>query len=323
MANNSSILNTSSLGSSSSNSINNTFGISSNTNVNSVLPNVASATGSLSNSSKEFLNSNTMISKIVFLIIIIIFFMFLFRIGFYVINYLMSPSRTPILIDGMINGQKSYIIEVDPNMNGSKPIYRSNDESNGIEFTYNSWIYIDNIYYQQNKYQHIWHKGDDKFDDSKKSKPGVSYPNNCPGVYIKPNTNVLSIFMNSYDNVLEEIEIDNIPVSKWICLTLRVQNKTLDIYFNGSLIRRHTLTGIPRQNYGKIWCAQQGGFGGYLSKLQYWDYAINYNKIQEILRAGPNLKLIGENTDVNPPYLAMKWYYDEMQGFNDANPILS
>ena len=129
--------------------------------------------------------------------------------------------------------------------------------------------------------------------------------------------------MNSYDNVLEEIEIDNIPVSKWICLTLRVQNKTMDIYFNGSLIRRHTLTGVPRQNYGKIWCAQQGGFGGYLSKLQYWDYAINYNKIQEILRAGPNLKLIGENTDANPPYLAMKWYYDEMQGFNDANPILS
>ena len=324
MSNNSSLSNTSSLGSSSNSSLGSNFGLSSNSSSgSSMIPNVSGASGSLSNSTKDFLESNSMISKIVFIIIVIVLFTFLFRLGFYIMNYFLSPSRTPILINGMINGQKSYVIEVDPNMSDSKPIYRSNDESNGIEFTYNSWIFIDNIFYQQDKYQHIWHKGDDSFDNSPKKKPGVSYPNNCPGVYIKPNTNVFSVFINTYDDVLEEIEIENIPVSKWICLTLRVQNKTLDIYFNGSLIQRHTMNGVPRQNYGKIWCCQQGGFGGYLSKLQYWDYAINYNKIQEILRAGPNMKLIGSNTDANPPYLAMRWYYDDMQGFNNSNPILS
>ena len=223
MSNNSSLLNTSSLGSS-NNSSSASFGLSSNSSSNSsMIPNVSGATGSLSNSTKDFLESNSTISKIVFLIIILVLFTFLFRIGFYIMNYFMSPSRTPILIDGMINGQKSYVIEVDSNMSDSKPIYRSNDESNGIEFTYNSWIFLDNIFYQQDKYQHIWHKGDDSFNNSPQNKPGVSYPNNCPGVYIKPNTNVLSIFMNSYDNIIEEIELDNIPVSKWICLTLRVQ----------------------------------------------------------------------------------------------------
>ena len=92
----------------------------------------------------------------------------------------------------MINGNKSYIVEVDPNLSDAKPIYRSDDQNNGIEFTYNSWIFIDNIFYQQDKYQHIWHKGDNNFDNAPDDKPGISYPNNCPGVYIKPNTNVLS-----------------------------------------------------------------------------------------------------------------------------------
>ena len=305
------------------NSTKSIFGAQQSSSLKNYLPttNIASTTGSLSNSGQEFLNSNTLISKIVIIIIVIIIFIYLFRVGLYLLNYFLLPSRTPTLIDGMINGNKSYIVEVDPNLSDAKPIYRSDDQNNGIEFTYNSWIFIDNIFYQQDKYQHIWHKGDNNFDNAPDDKPGISYPNNCPGVYIKPNTNVLSILINSYNNIIEEIEIENIPVSKWICLTLRLQNKSLDVYFNGSLIKRHSMSGIPKQNYGKIWCAQQGGFGGYLSKLQYWDYAIDYNSILNIVQSGPALNLIGNDVDATPPYLAMRWYYDEMQSFTD-NPFI-
>ena len=302
------------------NSIKNAFGTQQSNSLKNYLPttNTGSTTGSLVNSGKDFLNSNTLISKIVIIIIVIVLFIYLFRLGVYVLNYFLLPSRTPIIIDGMINGNKSYVVEVDPNLNDSTPIYRSDDRNNGIEYTYNSWIFIDNIFYQQDKYQHIWHKGDKNFDNAPQDKPGISYPNNSPGVYIKPNTNVLSILINTYNNLIEEIEIDNIPVSKWICLTLRLQNKSLDVYFNGTLIKRHALSGVPKQNYGKIWCAQEGGFGGYLSKLQYWDYALDYNSILNVVKSGPKLKVIGENTNVTPPYLAMRWYYDEMQSFTDS-----
>ena len=299
------------------------FGFTSN-NSSGSNSGTGSDSGSLMNSGKDFLESNTFISKVVIIILIIIFFIFLFRIGLEIINYFMFPARSPILIPGMINGNNSYIIEVNPNKKDSIPIYRSNNENNGIEFTYNSWIFIDDIFRQKEKYQHIWHKGDDVFDNQPPQFPGISYPNNCPGVYIKPNgedLNALSIFINTYDSVLEEVVIENIPISKWICLTIRVQNKSLDVYFNGTLIRRHELTGIPRQNYGNIYCAQQGGFGGYLSKLQYWDYAISYNTIANVVRKGPDLNIIGENTDVNPPYLAMRWYFDEMQYFTQ-NPFI-
>ena len=36
--------------------------------------------------------------------------------------------------------------------------------------------------------------------------------------------------MNTYDEVLEEIMIENMPINKWINLTFRLQNKSVDIY---------------------------------------------------------------------------------------------
>ena len=293
-------------------SLGNAFGTS-NSNNTSSMSNLISSNNSSTMNSKDFINSNSMISKIVFIILAVVLFVILFRLGMYILNYFLSPSKTPILINGLINGNNSYIIEVDPNIKDSQPIFRSDNQDNGIEFTYNSWIFIDNIFYQKDKYQHIFHKGDDDFNNSPSNKPGISFPNNCPGVYIAPNSNVLSIMMNNYKNVIEEIQIDNIPTNKWICLTIRVQNKTIDVYVNGTLSKRHTMMDIPRQNYGKIYCGQQGGFGGYLSKLQYWDYAINYNTIQNVVRSGPNLTSINDNMDAQPPYLAMRWYYDELQ----------
>ena len=141
-------------------------------------------------------------------------------------------------------------------------------------------------------------------------KPGISYPNNVLIIYYS-NTNSL-LFMNTYDEVLEEIMIENMPINKWINLTFRLQNKSVDVYVNGLLTKRHELSAPPRQNYGKVWCCKNGGFGGYLSTLHYFDYAISYNKIQEILVKGPKMNMIG-SSNVKPPYLSMKWYFDEMR----------
>ena len=275
-------------------------------------------TNNVAKSTKSFMESNSLISKIIFLIIILFVFVILFRLGLQILNFFLGPKKSPLLINGMINGQKEYTIEVDPNIKDSKPIFRSNNKKQGIEFTYTAWIYIDNAFYNQNQYRHIFHKGDDAFDDKSCHKKGVSFPNNAPGVYIRPNENALGIFMNTYDEVLEEIIIDDLPVHKWMLLTVRLQNKSMDVYINGLLVKRHELSGTPRQNYGKIYCCKHGGFGGYLSNLHYFDYAINFNKIQSILHSGPNTTMIGKSATSGAstdkvPYLSMKWYYNEIQ----------
>lgn len=277
----------------------------------------SSTNGKTMNSLKQFMETNSLISKIVFLLIALISFVFLFRLGLRLLNYMFGPSKSPILIDGMINANKEYTIEVNPNVNGAKPIFRSDNEDQGIEFTYAYWMYIDDIFYKQNQYRHIFHKGDDNFNDETCDKIGVSFPNNCPGAYLRPNENAMSIFLNTYDEVLEEIVVDNLPVNKWVCFVIRVQSKTVDIYANGLLVKRHNLSGTIRQNYGKVYCCKNGGYGGYLSMLRYYDHAINFNQIQHILHKGPNTQLIGnsgEQTSTTPPYLSMRWYYNEIQG---------
>ena len=96
------------------NSIKSAFGTQQSSSLKNYLPttNIASTTGSLTNSGKDFLNSNTLISKIVIIIIVIIIFIYLFRLGIYLLNYFLLPSRTPTIINGMINGNKSYVEEL-------------------------------------------------------------------------------------------------------------------------------------------------------------------------------------------------------------------
>ena len=40
----------------------------------------------------------------------------------------------------------------------------------------------------------------------------TSFPIRSPGVWIHPNNNALRIYMNTYENPLEYIDLDNIPL---------------------------------------------------------------------------------------------------------------
>ena len=206
-----------------------------------------------------------------------------------------APVKSPYLIHGMIDGKESVEIAQDPTK--SNYIRRSNDEKNGIEFTWSSWIYIDSMSYKQGELKHIYHKGekqisfeesqeneassssnDDKEENSLEENydvmPGLNYPHNSPGVYLAPNSNTLFIYFNTYNALLEKIEIPNIPMQKWFSLIIRGKDKILDIYINGVIAKRHLLSGVPKQNYGKIYAGLNGGFGGHLSNLRYFNYAV-------------------------------------------------
>ena len=56
--------------------------------------------------------------------------------------------------------------------------------------------------YKVGEWKHVFHKGNK-----------TSFPNRAP-VWIHPNNNALRIYMNTYDNPLEYVDIDNIP-RKW------------------------------------------------------------------------------------------------------------
>lgn len=261
--------------------------------------------------SNEFLSSNSMVAKFAFIILVLIFFVIFLRSGISFLSWLFSPSPNPVLLDGMSNAKQMIQIPQDPISNGSIPILRSVNESNGLGFTWSVWIYIDDMTYKENEYKHIFHKGNDNIN-TKTAPYGMNFPNNAPGLYIAPSTNDLVVVMNTFNEINEQVTVKDIPLNKWVNVIMRVnEQRELDIYINGKLARRHILSSVPRQNYGDVFVTMNGGFSGFVSSLRYFSSSIGVNDIQNILSVGPNLTTIGDSmVNSQPNYLSMRWFFE-------------
>jgi hypothetical protein len=266
---------------------------------------------------KEFMESNSLVAKFAFLLLVIFAFIILLRVGISVLSYFFKPSESPHLIDGMVNASQMIVFQQDPSSNSAVTIYRSVDATDGIEFTWSVWLFIDSINNEgtAGTYKHIFSKG-----NSDLAPNGLIQPNNAPGLYIAPNTNTLVVMMNTFNVINEELLIPDIPLNKWVNVIIRCQNTTLDVYVNGTITRSVNLIGVPKQNYGDVYVAMNGGFDGYISNLWYYNYALGTSAIQKLASDGPNTKMIGSNGMDNKffDYLSLRWFF---YGAGDAyNP---
>lgn len=236
--------------------------------------------------SPSFMDSNTLVAKFSFIIMIIIVFIILFRIGLALILYFTRPSTSPYIVKGLLGGGEKHTISQDPNMDGSVTVLRSNNESKGAEFSWSVWLYIDSAP-NDNTYKHIFNKGSSDYNAD-----GIANTNNAPGLYLGgPNRNALKIKMDSVKggDVATEIEIDNIPLKKWIHVVIRLQNNILDVYVNGTIADRLILHHTPKQNYDDVYVNNNSGFPGKMSDLRYFSRALNVFEINSILNNGPDL----------------------------------
>jgi hypothetical protein len=278
---------------------------------------------------QEFLESNSIVAKVTFLLFALFLYMMLFRIGMMIIMYFYGPSSVQKLVDGIIPGNSRIIISQDPKVSGSQTIYRSNNQVNGIEFTWSVWLNInkDTLDNPSDKYKHIFHKGNES-----KDAEDLYSPNNAPGLYISPlqltstatppitttaDDLELTVVMTTFENYNEQIKISNIPLNKWFNVIIRCKNTLLDVYVNGSIAKSTTLTGVPKQNFGDIYVTNNNGFNGQLADLLYYSNALGIADIQSIMAKGPSTyaaKISGSgglglvNTSAN--YLSTQWYFD-------------
>lgn len=259
--------------------------------------------------SNDFLESNSLVAKFAFLFLVIFAFIILLRIGISVVSYFFKPNESPKLINGMVDASQMITFPQDPSSNGAVTLYRSTNASDGIEFSWSIWLFINNIYASGNsgQFKHIFSKG-----NSDLNKVGLIYPNNAPGLYLLPNTNELLLLMNTFNDINEEVTIPDIPINKWFNVIIKCQNTNLDVYVNGTIIRSLELSGVPKQNYGDVYVAMNGGFSGYISNLWYYNYALGTSDIQSIAQNGPNTKMIGTNgmSDTTSNYLSLRWFFN-------------
>jgi hypothetical protein len=282
----------------------------------------------------DFLSSNTMISRLTFLLAIIIIFSSLFYIGSKILFIMLSPSQTPYIIKGMKDATEAVTVTQALGSKTSTPLLRSINQYEGIEFTYSFWIYVTNLEYKDDSdYMHVFNKGSPP-NSVGEGGSGLFGPNNAPGVYLYKGKRNYSdklmdsfpllgmlVRMNVYHNnnsvekaYYDDIYVDAIPIKKWVGIIIRSTSQNIvDIYINGSLTKRHKLSNIVKQNYDNLYVNYNGGFAGNISDLKYYNYSIGTFEINSITLKGPSLKT-KKNSNIKqskPPYLSSEWYFND------------
>lgn len=267
----------------------------------------------LSTATDEFVNSNTLVTKFVFIILVMIGFLILMNLGISLLLYFMLGDRNPYLVKGLINGNSQKTVFQDPNNSSSVTIYRSNNENKGIELTWSVWLKRHDSN-STNELDHIFNKGS-SIRDENSDEPILG---NGPGVYFfndgvsGNNRNKIKIIMdtvvaNTGGIVTKEVIINDLPFKKWFHLAIRIENKVMDVYVNGEIVKRESFEHVPKQNYGNVNICHNKGFSGNLSDLRYYSSALNVFQISNIVSRGPNLKS-NEDDNSTYDYLANMWY---------------
>ena len=178
---------------------------------------------SFSDASTEFLDSNSLLAKFSFIILIVILFMGLLKVGMSLIAFYVTPSTNPFIVKGSIGGNDRVVITQDPSKDTSVLISKSNDRSRGVEFTWSVWLFLSESSDEVNKIKNIFVKGDERLDGSYNLTNG-------PGLYLQSiqesaatasRKYKLHVLMDTLESSSRsEITIDEIPIQKWIGLVL-------------------------------------------------------------------------------------------------------
>jgi hypothetical protein len=88
--------------------------------------------------------------------------------------------------------------------------------------------------------------------------------------------------------------LENVPLQAWANVIMTLNNRSLDLYLDGKLVRTCVLPGVPIQASGEplVVCGNgpnggAGGFEGYISNFQYFSRAVNPREAYAIYREGP------------------------------------
>ena len=299
--------------------------------------NLSSGLSKASDATEEFAEKNSFIAKVIFVVFVFILFGLFFRLGVYILSLFYTPSKNPIVIQGMRSTLTKKEYTVNPTQLKPKPILRSINENQGMEFTWSTWIWINSqdtstgndsapkVFFTKGKPDSNYSIDTNTTEYDHIQKEFIM---NSPGLYLydsinlNSRKNVLSVVVSFFQDSNVEaswmpydiITIDNVPMKKWVNVIIRVQGRIVDIYINGTLTKRKTYEKVVKQNYGNIHVGDSlNGADAYISSLRYFNHAIRNNTIQVIIYNGPNLKMEGdEMTHTKPPYLAMKWYLDDL-----------
>lgn len=165
------------------------------------------------------------------------------------------------------------------------------------DYTYSIWLYVNNWNYRVGEEKIIFQRG-----DKNNPSPSVSLGANLNNVEVSLGTwpgtgnRAKGESQRDYEREHEQVHkctLDNLPLQAWANVIMTLNNRSLDLYLDGKLVRTCVLPGVPIQSSGEhlLVCPHNqngaGGFEGYISNFQYFSRAINPREAYAIYREGP------------------------------------
>ena len=227
--------------------------------VKSGLDSFSQSSSDIGEAGTDFLSANGILAKFVFIIMVLVAFMILMKVGISILGYMFGPWTNPYLIKGSLGGSTTASIKQDPRNEDSAIILKSNDRNKGIEFTWSIWLYLNE---GMDEVKNIFVKGNEEFSSENYNLL------NGPGLYVKPATTDTGVTTYNLEvkidtmNSTESTEVVNVPIQKWFHVAIRMQNKVMDTYINGVVTDRLNLTSLPKQNFNDVTIHGNNGYLG-------------------------------------------------------------
>jgi hypothetical protein len=190
----------------------------------------------------------------------------------------------------------------------------------GGEFTISTWIYVNDWSYRRGNNKSILSIEGENFDVIRiylgSYKPSLSVRLHTKDGSAA-NTNVMgnsasgfggvspqaseSLDKNTRESIFNTLQtesglLDGSPVcdlpevelQRWVCITVAVNGKTVDVYYDGKLARSCVLpTYYKADTRYSAKLLGYGGFGGQISGTVMYDIALNPEQVYKIYMAGP------------------------------------
>ena len=204
------------------------------------------------------------------LIKIIVTIFILYVISLIVISYFGLIKSSPVLISNTVSTMEPIVIP-----SSKLPL---SEIDNGLSWTLVNWLYIEDWNYRFGQKKMIIDWGDNL------------------QVFFEEKTNDLIIEITTIPLMKKERIIQkNIPLQRWICMILVLDNRQLDLFMDNKLVQSIQLDYVPMYVSEEMNLFTGGGFRGQYGYLQYLSYRIpqfGINHFQEVGKKLNNTSLI-------------------------------
>jgi hypothetical protein len=166
-------------------------------------------------------------------------------------------------------------------------------------FAYSIWFYVNDWNYRYGEPKVVFGRMGSQTKKGSQQINGINGQDPCPAVVLGAIENNISVSLACYpginqapttpggNTVIKTCSVSDVPIQKWVNLTLSVNGRTMDIYIDGKLVQTCLLPGVASiNNNADVYVTPSGGFNGWTSKFKYYPSPLNPQQAWNIYTQG-------------------------------------